>query len=221
MSAGAKRTAQSQSGQLTAQVVLFGQDDAGSALRRSGAWGTVTGSIGQVLGRLSPGGRKKAEQELSAAMTRLLNIRLGDLIVAGLRRHPAMAAAGRATVALPGSAEVVELSTHRIASAHRPSVDVVVNGVRLASLPFDVGIDFEVDSAIATVRDGRLVTLDLGRSLVRISLTCAGVTVAAKELPLDPAITADLGAGIPLLDEAPVQGRAVVPPQPSPEPSPA
>ena len=114
----------------------------------------------------------------------------------------------------------MQLATHRIASSHRPSIDVVVNGVRLASLPFDLGIDFDVDSAVGTVREGRLVSLDLGQCVVRISLSYSGVRLASRDLPLDPAITANLGAGIPLLDEAPgqspVQGRAAVPPQPSP-----
>lgn len=206
--------------QVTAQVALFGNDESGAALRRTGAWGTVTGGMAQVLGKLSPGGRGNAERELSGAITRLLNVRLGELIIAGLRKHPALAAAGRATHAQPGSTEVVQLATHRIASSHRPSIDVVVNGVRLASLPFDLGIDFDVDSAVGTVREGRLVTLDLGRCAVRISLSYAGVQLASRDLPLDPAITANLGAGIALLDEAPaqtpVQGRAAVPPQPSP-----
>ncbi len=44
---------------VTAQVALFGNDEAGAALRRTGAWGTVTGSMAQVLGKLSPGGRRK------------------------------------------------------------------------------------------------------------------------------------------------------------------
>jgi hypothetical protein len=207
-------------GQLTAQVALFGNDQDGSALRRSGAWGKVTGSLGEVLGKLTPGGRRNAERELSGAMTRLLNLRLGDLIIAGLRRHPALVTAARATMNLPGSSEVVQLATHRIASAHRPSIDVVVNGIRLSTLRFEVGVDFDVDSAVGTVRDGRLVGLDLGRCVVRIALTCAGIPLASRDLPLDPAITANLGAGIPLLEEppaqAPVTGRAVVPPQPSP-----
>jgi hypothetical protein len=209
----------SNGGLVTARVVLFGTEEPDAALAKSGGWGGVTGRLAGVLGRLSPGGRAVVERELSAAVTGLLNLSLGKLLIAGLRRHPALAAAARATATNPAATEVVQLATHRITSAHQPHVDVVVNGVRMATLNFELDVTFDVDSVVATVREARLVALHSGRCTVRVSLACEGYQIASRDALLDPALTANLGEGIALLGDGPpthVQGRAAIPAQGEP-----
>jgi len=43
------------------------------------------------------------------------------VIVAGLRRHPALLQAARVTEADPAAVEVVQLAAHQIISSHHPS----------------------------------------------------------------------------------------------------
>lgn len=207
--------------QLTAQVVLFGSNEPGGALARSGGWKGATGNVSGVFGRLSKGGRAVAERELSAAMTKLLNVKLCDLIIAGLRRHPALVAAAQATAAQatnakPESTEVVQLATHRIDSVHRPQVDIVVNGAHVATLRFELTVTFDVQAAVATVRHARLVGLNSGACTVGVTFSCEGHQLASRAVPFDAPVTAHLGEGISLLDDdrpgaAPAQGRAAVP----------
>jgi len=205
--------------QISARVVLFGNKDPGEALAQSGGWSRVMGKLPGALGRLSQGGRAAMERELSSAITGLLNVKLGSVLVAGLRKHSGLVAAARATAARPGSTEVVQLATHRITTAHGPHLDIVVNGARLATLNFELRITFDVDAVVATVRDARLVALHSGRCTVRVAFECEGIALASRDALLDPALTANLGDGISLLSDephaaapaqAPAAGRAAV-----------
>jgi len=65
---------------------------------------------------------------------------MGDLAVAGWRRHAALTAAADRTRVNPGSWEVVDLATHRITSVHRPYVELLLNDVHVATVRFELRV---------------------------------------------------------------------------------
>ena len=93
---------------------------------------------------------------------RPLDLDLGDLVVADWRKQGQLAAAAERTAANPGTSEVVELATHRVSSAHHPSVELLVNDVQVATVTLDVTIEFVVKALVVTVRDGHVVSLHTG-----------------------------------------------------------
>ncbi len=186
---------------VTVRAVLFGDTDPVVALGRSRGWQGVVGGLGATLGAISSDGRSMVERELSRSVVGLLDLDLGAMVVGGWRRHRALIAAAHATETDPAASEVVQLATHRIAATHRPYVDVVVNGVKLVTIHFDLGVTFDVDNLAGTVRRAHLVALHGGRCLTTVGLGCEGRELASRQVTLDLPMTVRLGDGIALLQE--------------------
>jgi hypothetical protein len=121
---------------LTVTPFLFGEDqDTGQALAQSLDGHGVLGSLDDVLRLVSQAGRQAADNQVAAAHE-LVDLDLADMMAVGWRKQGELGAATQRTAANPGSAEVVELASHRISSAHRPFVDVIVDGVPMARINF-------------------------------------------------------------------------------------
>ena len=187
--------------QITVRAVLFGDGDPAGAISRTPGWRGVVDRIGGAVGGVSAGGRQIVEREMTSALAGLLGLDVGDVLVGGWRRHRALAAAAHATRANPTATEVVQLATHRITTAHRPYVDIIVNGGKVATIHFDLGLTVDVDGLVGTVRQARLVAIQGGRCTITAGLACEGLEIASRQAVVDPALTVRLGQGIALLDE--------------------
>jgi hypothetical protein len=195
---------------VTAKAVLFAEADPASAAGSSPGWKGTLQRLGTPLATASAAARATVERELSAVLSRLLDQDLGQIVVAGLRHHPALIRAARATEADAAAVEVVQLAAHQITSSHHPYVDVVIDGVKLATVHFDLDLTFDIDVLVATVRQARLMNVQSGHCTVTVALGAEGHPVASRQVPLDLAVTVRLGDGIDLLTDqrrpAPAQG---------------
>jgi hypothetical protein len=180
---------------LTARSLLFDQagKDAGLLARAIDEQ-----AVAAALPRLSRAGRAAAAAELTGVAQGLLDLDLAGLAVAGWRKHRNLLAAATRTVEHPGSTEVVELATHRITSVHQPSVDVLVDGVRVAVVRLELKVELLVRALVATVRLGYLVGLRSGSFDVRVALAVAGREVTVGQASLASPLFVRLGDGIPL-----------------------
>jgi hypothetical protein len=174
---------------FTVSAFLFGEDqDTQQALTQALHEQGVLGSTGTALELVSEAGREAAADQVADAAHGLLDLDLGDLVVAGWRKQGQLAAAAERTAANPGTSEVVELATHRVSSAHHPSVELLVNDVHVATVTFDLEVEFVVKALVVTVRDGHLVSLHSGTCDVAATLAAEGVQLASHrahfELPL-------------------------------------
>jgi hypothetical protein len=174
---------------FTVSAFLFGEDqDPEQALAQALHDHGVLGSAGTALELVSEAGREAASHQVAVVANGLLDLDLGDLVVAGWRKQGQLAAAAERTAANPGSSEVVELATHRISSAHHPFVELLVNDVHLATVTFDLEVEFVVKALVVTVRDGHVVSLHTGACDVTATLAAEGVQLASRqahfELPL-------------------------------------
>jgi hypothetical protein len=183
---------------LSVNAVLFGESDAAASLSRSRGWSGVIRGIGGAVAALSPGSAAVVQRELSSSLVSLLTMDVGDLLVSGWRTHRGLTAAAEATAAAPGSSEVVQMAAHRITTAHRPYLEVSLNGNRVATVHCELSLVFDLDVATGTVREGRLVDIQCGRCLVTGGLSCEGHELASRQVTIDPAVTVRLGSGIPL-----------------------
>jgi hypothetical protein len=115
----------------------------------------------------------------------LLDLDLGSLVIAGWRKHAALTAAAERTLASPGTAEVVELATHRINSVHRPAIDLLVNDVHVATIHLELRITFTVHALVVTVRYGRVASLHSGVCDITGTLTAEGFQPATRRVHLE------------------------------------
>jgi hypothetical protein len=208
---------------FTASAALFGEDqDTEQALTRALHEHGVLGSTGTALELASEAGREAAGNQVAVVANGLLDLDLGDLVLAGWRKQGQLAAAAERTAANPGSSEVVELATHRVSSAHHPFVELLANDVRVATVTFDLAIEFVIKALVVTVRDGHVVSLHTGACDVAATLAAEGIQLASRrahfELPLVVRWPLLLRLGG---DADPLPYGAKSPPASSPEPSPS
>jgi hypothetical protein len=207
---------------FSVSAFLFGEDqDTEQILAQTLHDHGVLGSLGNALELVSDAGREAAADQVAVVANGLLDLDLGDLVVAGWRKQGQLAAAAERTAANPGSAEVVELATHRVSSAHHPFVELLVNDVHVATVSFDLEVEFIVKALVATVRDGHLVSLHSGTCDVVATLAAEGFQLASRrahfELPLVVRwpLLLRLGGG-----SDPLPYGAKSPPTPTPTPPP-
>jgi len=207
---------------MTASVFLFQRQDTSQALAEALDDHGVLRS-GDVVRRLATRiARAAAKDQLGVVADGLLNLDLGDLVIAGWRKHERLAAAAQRTAANPGSSERIQLATHRISSVHRPSVELLVNDTHLTNVNFELDIEFVITALEMTVRQGQVVSLHSGNCDISATLTAEGGPTGqpAKNLPA--------AAGRPLAAAAaprrryrPATVRGQVPPGAGANPDPA
>jgi hypothetical protein len=170
---------------LTASTFLFDDEDTDRALARALDEHGVLGSLDNALGLMAQTTREAAGDQVAAVADGVLDLDLGDLVVAGWRKQGELAAAAERTAANPGTAELVELATHRVSSIHHPYVELLVNDVRVTTVNFELDLEFEIKALVATVRDGRLVSLHSGDCDLSATLTAEGIRLASKRRRFD------------------------------------
>jgi hypothetical protein len=174
---------------LTTAGFLFAEadDDLAALAQALDHEGTLR-SLDTALGQLTQAGREAAHREIATVAHGLFDLDLGALVVAGWRKQAAFSAAIGRTRATPGSSEVVELASHRIVSAYRPAVDVLVNDVHVATIHFVLALEFSVKALVLTVRDGHLTSIRSGTCEVLGVLSAEGTNLVSRqeqfELPL-------------------------------------
>ena len=170
---------------LTASTFLFDDEDTDRALARALDEHGVLGSLDNALGLMAQTTREAAGDQVAAVADGVLDLDLGDLVVAGWRKQGQLAAAAERTAANPGTAELVELATHRVSSIHHPYVELLVNDVRVTTVNFELDLEFEIKALVATLRDGHLVSLHSGDCDLSATLTAEGIRLASKRRRFD------------------------------------
>jgi hypothetical protein len=206
---------------LTVSGFLFGEDqDTEQALAQALHDHGVLGPMNTTLQLVSEAVREAAGDQVAGVAHGLLDLDLGELVVAGWRKQDQLAAAAERTATNPGSSEVVELATHRVSSAHHPSVELLVNDAHVATVTFDLGVELIIKALVVTVRDGHVVSLHTGSCDVTATMAAEGVQLASRrahlELPLVVRRPLRLRLGG---DSDPLPYGAKSPPTPVPTPT--
>lgn len=172
---------------LTALEFLFGDaQDHIEALTQTLDQRGLLGSLDAALQQVSQAGRSAAQNEIVAVTHGLLNLDLVDFVVAGWRKYADLAEAADRTAANPGSSQVVDLATHHITSVHRPSIELLVNNVPVATVDFELQIELVVKALVVTVRNGHIVSLLSGACDLTATLSAESVQLASRQAHLQP-----------------------------------
>src|SRR4051794_14204740 len=190
---------------LSAGQLLFphaSSSDPATTLARTLAEKGARQTITKGLRHLSASAARAIDSEVAAIASGLLDIDVGDALVLGWRKHAQLTQAGRRTLAAPSSVEVVDLLTHRVTSSFRPSVDLMVDGVRVNSFEFDLSIVFDLTGISVVVKRGDLVIVRGGGGLVTAKLTLEGAQLAEAKHHLDVEVVLPLRKPVPLTDRS-------------------
>ena len=191
----------------TALSVLFDQDtDAAEALASEILSPGGNQNLGSALAQFPEMTRKAAVQEAAAtAAAALLKVDLVGVLMRGWREHRDIVSAARRTLAAPGSAEVVIVTSHQIKLDQRPSISVLVDGQRVATLQLGLSIVFDLNAVLLGISGGRLTGVRSGRCDLTATLAVQGTDLLNKRAHLELPGVISLRQGIRLLpvDEYP------------------
>jgi hypothetical protein len=88
------------------------------------------------------------------------------------------------------------LLAHRMILDHRPLIDLLVNGKRIATVHFVLMLEITIEALSAIVRRGCLVGVHVGRCIFEGSVSVEGKRVAGRKAQLDLPFSVRLGSGI-------------------------
>jgi len=157
---------------LTVRTFLLGSGpDDEAKIRQLLSEHDVIGKCGGDLSRLTHQGREAAEKQLASIAAGLLDVDLGDMLIWGWRTRERLIDAARQTRQLPGRREVVQLGAHRFTSACNPTIELLIDGVKVHTFRFQLSVIFDIEVAALIVRDGLLTGLQAGDGAVTCTLT--------------------------------------------------
>jgi hypothetical protein len=192
----------------TALDVLFGSDaDAAGILADEILPPGGGRNLGRALAHFPETTRNAAVQEAATAAAALLEVDLISVLVRGWREHRDIVAAARRTLAVPASTELVSMSALEVTLDQRPSVSVLVDGQRVATLQLGLSIVFDVSALLLLISRGRLVAVRSGRCEITGTLAVQGTDLLVRRAHLDLPGVIPLRRGIRLLPVAEYPAR--------------
>ena len=147
------------------------------------------------LGRVT---RAALGQQILITLRAVLRADIADLLLAGWRKHRTLVTAATGTLAEPDTERLVTLAEHRVHWVHEPTLDIVLDGVRLLTLPASLDVQFEIGEVLAVVRTGRLVALRAGTASLTGAVSIAGQEIICRKVTLQLPLAVRLGTGIDL-----------------------
>lgn len=184
---------------LTAKSLLFGAkaQTAEKALLQAISQYDASRTAIRPVRRLSRSAAGQVDRDVAAAADGLLEMDLGDVLIAAWQQHSKLTEAAHRT--LDGGEEIVSVPAHSIKSTYSPRVDLVVNNDLIHSFKFALGIIVEVTALEAVVRDGTLAMLRGGKCVMKATLSLAGVRVAGARRTVDLQLAVRLDSPRPLI----------------------
>ena len=167
--------------------------------------------LGRALAHLPEMTRRAAVQEAATAAAGLLKVDLLGVLVRGWREHGDIVAAARRSLAAPASTELVSMSAHEVTLEQRPSVSVLVDGQRVATLELGLSMAFDVNALLLLISGGRLVAVRSGRCEITATLAVQGADLLVRQAHLELPGVIPLGRGIRLLAAGEYPARADLP----------
>jgi hypothetical protein len=184
----------------TALDLLFGPGaDAAEALADKILSPGGDQNLARALAHLPEMTRPAAVQEAATAASALLRVDLIDVLARGWREHRDIVAAARRTLAAPLSTELVSMAAHEITVEQRPSVSVLVDGQKVATLELGLSIVFDVNALLLGISGGRIVAVRSGRCEITGTLAVQGTDLLVRRAHLELPGVVSLRRGIRLL----------------------
>lgn len=162
----------------------------------------ITESAIEGVRRLSTSAMHAVHYEIGAVADGFLDLELGNIVVSGWRKYTEVVDAAKRTLAVPSSKEIVVLAAHRVSWSHHPSIDLLVDEVKVSTLVFELTVEFNLTGVVAVVQQGKLVALRGGQCELTVTLAWEGTPLLLpRTANIDLALVVALNPTIPLLRE--------------------
>jgi hypothetical protein len=160
----------------------------------------VAGALNQgaVVTRLPPLTSQAVLKQVQSSFTALQEVAIGDVLQLAWSASKTIQKAVRASIST-GQPQPIHLDGYAIPVDYQPTLDVLINGRKVATIHFVLSLALELFNLDGMVERGRLMRLSAQTFDVTVSLSMAGRTLAARKARLNLAVELPLPAdGLPL-----------------------
>lgn len=123
-----------------------------------------------------------ASKTAAARIPDLLRLDVGALLVSAWKKTTEIEGYADRTKYGPDETVFVELTRHIVTSSHKPTLDIVVDGVTIDTVPFELKVTLTLDAAVLTIRDGQILAVSPGSGKAGGELKCEGLSILKREL---------------------------------------
>lgn len=118
---------------------------------------------------------------LAARIPDLLRLDLGVILVGGWQKMTELRRYTDRKKYPPDETVLVEITRHTVTSTHKPKLDIVIDGVKVDTVPFELKLTIIIDGAVLTIRDGRILAVSPGATKAGAEFKCEGYTIVKRE----------------------------------------
>jgi hypothetical protein len=130
----------------------------------------------------APGFTDTVRESLSESIKGALATPLDDVIAGALGKYGDLLKYCDKTKHPPEEICVVPISSYTIQSAHKPHIDILINGVSKGKLELEVLVVLTIEAATLKIRDGRIWEIRTGACKAEGRLRCGSTVLAEKKL---------------------------------------
>lgn len=118
---------------------------------------------------------------IAARVPDLLHLDLGAILVGAWKKVSEFQRYADPSRYPPDETVFVTLGQHTVTSSHRPHLDIVVDGVKVDTIPFEVTLTVTLEAALLTIRGGEVLAVAAGSGQAGAEFTCEGYTLVSRE----------------------------------------
>ncbi len=111
----------------------------------------------------------------------LLRLDLGAILVGGWKKVSELERYADPVRYPPDETVFVTLGQHTVTSSHKPSLDILVDGAKVDTVPFDLKLTLTLDTATLTIRGGEVLAAAPGACKAAGELKCEGYSLVKRE----------------------------------------
>ena len=149
-----------------------------AALTSSPAFATLAGTVSAAAG---PAHWRRVLSDVAGAIPDLLQVDVSTVLAGAWSTGSELGRFTDPHQYPPGETILVGLTTHVVASQHRPHLDLLVNDQPCGRLDFTVAIALRVEGIVLTIKDGKIWKATTGSCTASGRITCAGQTLCTRE----------------------------------------
>lgn len=128
-----------------------------------------------------------------------LDIRFSTVIAGAWAKAASLRQYRDKSLAEPDETFLLSMAKHSIQSKYKPSIEMLVNGTALDSLPFEIVVQLALEGLVLTIKNGRITELRLGKCQASGKIGCRGYPLfeqKSRSFAAPGALT--LGQGVPI-----------------------
>jgi hypothetical protein len=125
-----------------------------------------------------------AFKTIVARIPDMLRLDLGAILVGGWKKVSEFQRYADPSKYPPDETIFVKLGRHTVTSSHKPSLDIVVDDVKVDTVPFELKLTLTLDTAMLTIRAGEVLAVAPGACQAAGELKCEGDSLVKRDSKL-------------------------------------